>query len=61
MGQKLKINKKKVSLLLAGFILTGSIGGTVYHFMKEDKDEVKVENEIGHENIFPGLNLSVDD
>lgn len=61
MGQKLKINKKKVSLLLAGFILTGSIGGTVYHFMKEDKDEVKVENEIGHENIFPGLNFSVDD
>lgn len=61
MGQKLKINKKKVSLLLAGFILTGSIGGTVYHFMKEDQDEVKVENEIGHENIFPGLNLSVDD
>lgn len=61
MGKKLKINKKKVSLLLAGFILTGSIGGVAYHFRGEDKDEVKVENEIGHENIFPGLNLSVDE
>ena len=58
---KLKIRKGKIAAILAGVVLTGTIGGVLYqHFSSKDSD-TKQENQVGHEDLIPLPFFSVDD
>lgn len=58
---KLKIRKGKIAAILAGVVLTGTIGGVLYqHFSSKDSD-TKQENQVGHEDLIPLPFLAVDD
>lgn len=61
MKGKLELNKKGkvLAFLLAGTFVGGSVLGTIHHF-NEEQEEVRVENEMGHEDIIPLPYLSID-
>jgi len=54
----IKVNKKFLSILLAGVVLAGGTGYALTHM---SAPEVRVENETGHEDINPIWNLAIDD
>lgn len=61
MKGKVRLSKKgKVTaFLLAGTVLAGSVAGVVHHF-NEESEEVRIENEVGHDDLIPLPYLSVD-
>ena len=61
MKGKVRLNKKgkAVAVLLAGTVLVGSAIGAIHHF-NEEPGEVRVENEVGHDDLIPLPYLSVD-
>lgn len=61
MKGKMRIVKKRgvAAILLAGTVLVGGIIGTINHF-GEDPEEVRIENEIGHDDLIPLPYLSID-
>lgn len=58
---KLKIRKGKIAAILAGVVLTGTIGGVLYQHFSSKEDDTKQENQVGHEDLIPLPFLSVDD
>lgn len=61
MKGKVRLSKKgKVTaFLLAGTVLAGSVAGVVHHF-NEESEKVRIENEVGHDDLIPLPYLSVD-
>lgn len=61
MKGKVRLNKKgkALAVLLAGTVLAGSAIGAIHHF-NEEPEEVRVENEVGHDDLIPLPYLSVD-
>ena len=61
MKGKVRLNKKgkALAVLLAGTVLVGSAIGAIHHF-NEEPEEVRVENEVGHDDLIPLPYLSVD-
>ena len=58
---KLKIRKGKIAAILAGVVLTGTIGGVLYQHFSSKEDDTKQENQVGHEDLIPLPFLAVDD
>ena len=58
---KLKLNKGKLAGVLAGLVLTGTIGGLTYQYLTSEDGDTKQENQIGHHDLIPLPFLSVDD
>lgn len=61
MKGKVRLNAKGkvVATLLAGGVLAGGVFGVIHHF-NEEKEEARIENEVGHEDFIPLRYLSVD-
>lgn len=58
---KVRVRKKNLAIFLTSVVLVGSLGKLTYNRLIKNKDEVKVENENGYDNINPILNFTVDD
>lgn len=56
--KNIKVNKKFIAALLAVGVLGG---GTAYILTHQEAPDTRVENEVGHDDINPILNLAIDD